>query len=143
MMSTSQFYRLTVLLLLGIILRHDQFVEGEPTCLPIKRITTAEMSALRYHTYTSSTQLSKLLTRLWCEYANSRPAAGNYVNMTFPQKVVIYGFLTRGEYSESLGEPYDAYVKRFTLTHYDDKAITLPVRWCLNGALHNNLKYFV
>ena len=50
MMSSSQLHRLTILLLLGIILRHDQFVEGEPTYLPIKHLTTAEMSALRYHT---------------------------------------------------------------------------------------------
>ena len=127
MMSSNQLHRFAIMLLFAVTLRQNQLVVGEPTCLPLRRLTTAELSALRSSTSSSFRRLPKLLTRLWCENNNSVPAEGNYVNVTFPQTMVIYGFVTRGEYNVWRGETYDAYVKKFTLTCYSDKAINLPV----------------
>ena len=134
MVSSGQLQCLAIVLLIAVTL-HDQLVEGEPTCRPLRRLTTAQLSALRSSSTSSINRLPELLTRLWCENDNNVSAAGNYVNLTFSQMVVVYGFVTRGDYDESLWEKREAYVKRFTLTANTE---TLRVRaehvW--NGALH-------
>ena len=116
MVSSSQLEQLAVVLFLATATQTTDIVV-ERTCVPpaLKVLTDAELSAL--NASNSSQPPSELLTRFWCENNTTNPAAGNYINVTFPRKVVIYGFATRGR----CGGDGGAFVRRFTVAAQTDE----------------------